>query len=249
MRAPDYYDNMTPEEWKPILGDDLHYHFGFYEDGMSFEVGLRYAVRRLFPLLDTGPRVLDIGCGWGGPARELAASGYDVSCVTNSKRQLGYCRSLGLRTELLDVEQDGLDGLGCFDSVFMMESLEHIFDKKRLLHTLAGVADRLVLVTNCNALAVHTPLAAFGDTCLMMSVTRLLETLDAAGWCVRQSSDVRARSMPTIGYWKARIQAAYPTGMKAAVKMLQGLCDDALDNRERFETNFPLLTVCADRVR
>jgi cyclopropane fatty-acyl-phospholipid synthase-like methyltransferase len=249
MRAPDYYDNMTPEEWRPILGDDLHYHFGFYEDGMTFEDGLRWAVRRLLPFLDNGPRVLDIGCGWGGPARELVASGYDVCCVTNSERQHGYCRLLGLRAELLDVEQNDLDDLGRVDSLFMMESLEHIFDKKRLLHTLTGVADRLVLVTNCHTFAVREPLVAFGNTCLMLSVTTLLETLEAAGWHVRHAANVRAHSMPTLGHWKARIDATYPTGMKAAVKMLLGLCDDALENREHFEASFPLLAVAADRIR
>jgi cyclopropane fatty-acyl-phospholipid synthase-like methyltransferase len=90
------------------VGRRLHYDFGFYNDGMSFEDGLRAAVRRLVPFLDTGSRILDIGCGWGGPARELRKYGYEVLSLTNSTKQHAYCVSLGLQAKLLDAESEHL---------------------------------------------------------------------------------------------------------------------------------------------
>jgi cyclopropane fatty-acyl-phospholipid synthase-like methyltransferase len=248
MRTPESSDNMTPEEWKPILGDDLHYHFGYFEKGMTLDEGVRFAVERLLPFLGRGPRVLDLGCGWGGPGRILQGRGFDVVGVTNSRHQHAYCVSVGLRTEWLDVERDDLAALGHFDSVFMMESLEHVFDKKRLLEQSALLSDRLVCITNCHALADGEPLTAFGDTLSLRSMSTLLGMLEDAGWLVRHAADVRDRSMPTFEHWKARIESTYPSGMKPAVRMLYGLCADALNNRQQFETGFPLLMVAADRV-
>lgn len=122
MQITEYYDSMTPDEWNPILGPNLNYHFGFYRPGMSFDEGLSFATRRLVPFFGSGRRVLDVGCGWGGPARDLAKDGYDVLCVTNSDMQYRYCRYLHMRSELLDVEREGIRHLGSFDTAFMMET-------------------------------------------------------------------------------------------------------------------------------
>ncbi len=249
MRAPDYYDNMTPEEWNPVLGDELHYHFGYFEEGMTLEEGVRFAVERLLPFLAGGPRILDVGCGWGGPGRVLESHGFDVCGVTNSRHQHAHCASIGLRAECLDVERDDLAALGRFDSLFMMESLEHVFDKRRLLGQAALLADRLVCVTNCRASANGESVMAFGGTLSLTSVSALIEMLAGAGWRVRHAADVRRRAMPTFEHWKARIESAYPGGMKPAVRMLHGLCADALANRQQFEQGFPLLMIAADRVR
>jgi SAM-dependent methyltransferase len=249
MRPDEYFDLMTAEEWRPILGDDLHFHFGYFEDGMSLEEGVRHAVRRLTPYLDAGPGVLDIGCGWGGPARELAESGYRVHGVTNSLNQHAYCRSLGLQADLIDVEHADLVELGRFDQVFMMESLDHIFDKPRLLASLTRMTDVLVLVTTCNVFAAPGPIETFGGTCQAMSPAATIRTIEEAGWTVREAIDVRGPSMPTFGCWKARIDANGASQMKAPIRMLDTLCRAALDDLGLFERSFPLLVVSAERSR
>ena len=93
MTTVEYYDSMTPEEWKPILGSSLNFHFGFYHHAMSFEEGLESATHNLLPHLTSGGRVLDLGCGWGGPATQLLKCGYGDECVTNSS----FSKSIVLR--------------------------------------------------------------------------------------------------------------------------------------------------------
>lgn len=246
MQITEYYDSMTPDEWNPILGPNLNYHFGFYRPGMSFDEGLSFATRRLVPFFGSGRRVLDVGCGWGGPARDLAKDGYDVLCVTNSDMQYRYCRHLHMRSELLDVEREGIRHLGSFDTAFMMESLDHVFEKEKLLYELRFVTNRLVFVTNCDSLAINHPAVVFGDTMCMTSVAMLLRTLEKTGWRVRFAADLRKYSMPTFVHWKTRIEAARPTGLKPALALLYSLCERALEDTYSFEKRFPLLMVCAE---
>jgi cyclopropane fatty-acyl-phospholipid synthase-like methyltransferase len=245
VQVSEYYDGMTPDEWKPVLGERLNYHFGFYRLGISFEQGLRLATRRLLPFF-AGERVLDVGCGWGGPAIDMAQSGYKVVCATNSTSQYEYCKSLGLNTSLLDIEYDDLGAIGCFDTVVMMESLDHVFDKPALLHKLIRITNRLVIVTNCCGFGIKAPLSTFGNTMCMVSTNLLLRMLETAGWRVLSATDVRKYSMPTFLHWKARIEAAYPAKRKPPVELLHGLCEIALQDMAGFEEGFPLMAICAE---
>src|ERR1700739_3847744 len=65
---------LPVEFWKRILDEEMHFHLGHFPlRDTSFEDSMRLAVRRLaagVPLMRP-VRVLDIGCGWGGPAFEL----------------------------------------------------------------------------------------------------------------------------------------------------------------------------------
>ena len=131
----DYYDSVTADEWKLILGDELHFHFGYFQDGMSFDQALEHAVFRLLPYFRPRGKILDLGCDWGGPARYLGRRGYDVAGVTNSKAQQEYCSSVGLQTHILDMETSDLEVVGQFDGALMFESLEHVVDKRRSYRT------------------------------------------------------------------------------------------------------------------
>jgi cyclopropane-fatty-acyl-phospholipid synthase len=82
-------------------------------------------------LLAPGQRVLDIGCGWGGLAIELARDyGVDVTGITLSDKQLQSARrraeraGLGdrVRFELMDYRSIE----GCFDRIVSVGMFEHV---------------------------------------------------------------------------------------------------------------------------
>jgi cyclopropane fatty-acyl-phospholipid synthase-like methyltransferase len=245
MTTVEYYDDMTPEEWKPILGSSLNFHFGFYKQGMSFEEGLESATRNLISCLPPRGRLLDLGCGWGGPAMQLLKCGYDVECVTNSSAQQEYCSSLGLHSRVLDLERGDGGDLGYFDSVIMLESLEHIIDKRSLLAKLKHMTSRVVLVTSCDSQAAGGLVPTYGGSMYMTTAAELLGVITRAGWRIDAVVDNRKCAMPTFEHWRTRIEAAYPNSMKRPVEMLYTLCEIALADMAGFEKRFPLLLVSA----
>jgi hypothetical protein len=138
------YGDLSPETWAEILGPDLHYHFGTYQAEEDLEEAARATIRRFYPDIPDGASVLDVGCGWGGPARLLQnEKGCTVKGVTVSRTQAEYCRGLGLQVDELDLETATLAGR--HDVAFMCESLDHIQDKARVLRQLRAVATRLIV--------------------------------------------------------------------------------------------------------
>lgn len=82
-------------------------------------------------LLQPGQRVLDIGCGWGGTALELARTyGVEVTGITLSKEQLAIARQRAsdeglegkVRFELIDYR----DVKGEFDRIVSIGMFEHV---------------------------------------------------------------------------------------------------------------------------
>ncbi len=72
-----FYSSESVDEWKQIIGKDLHYHFGYFHDSEDLETGLKQTVRNFYPHITLGSRILDIGCGWGGPAKMLIEATHD----------------------------------------------------------------------------------------------------------------------------------------------------------------------------
>lgn len=68
-----FYSKESIREWKQIIGEELHYHCGYFNGEEDLETGLKQTVRNFYPYITPGTRVLDIGCGWGGPAKMLIA--------------------------------------------------------------------------------------------------------------------------------------------------------------------------------
>jgi hypothetical protein len=73
----DFYSNNPLHVWQQVLGPSMHYHIG----GDS-------AIRNLYSFIDDNSTILDVGCGWGGPAMLLTN---EKRCIlhgiTNSKQQ------------------------------------------------------------------------------------------------------------------------------------------------------------------
>jgi cyclopropane fatty-acyl-phospholipid synthase-like methyltransferase len=134
------YDRVT-QAWQLLLGDDLH--FGYFENP---QVPLATATVRLtremadWTQLRSGSKVLDIGCGIGGPALFLAEQvGCQVTGISTSSVgvQLAGSRAdaqrLSHRAQFF--ERDGMaNGFPdeTFDCAWIMES-SHLMPQKDLL--------------------------------------------------------------------------------------------------------------------
>lgn len=220
-----HYDAVT-QAWRIVMGEAFHY--GIFEGAeVDDPVGaLDRATVRLneWMLAGAGPlsagaKVLDVGCGIGGPARWLARqTGAQVRGLSNSAEGVATAQAL---TDLPGVDFVVGDALNnqqpadAFDLVWVMESSHLMPDKPQLLRECARVmrpGARLVLCdlvikqpfTLEEIFARRTDLRcldrAFGRA-KMERLTDYAAWAEAAGLVVDQTVDWTAPTRPTLRAW------------------------------------------------
>ena len=140
--AEQHYD-IGNDLYRAMLDRRLVYTCGYWNGAQDLdqaqEAKLDLICRKLG--LDTGMRLLDLGCGFGGLARYAAEQyGARVTGLTLSKQQLELGRELcaGLPVELR--LQDYRDACGTYDRVVSVGILEHV--GTRNYRTYMKVVDR-----------------------------------------------------------------------------------------------------------
>lgn len=133
-----FYDLIT-DFYEFGWGDS--FHFAPRMSGESFRDSIRRCERTFADRLGLCPgmKVLDVGCGVGGPMREVARhSGARVVGVNNNAYQVrkaeAYNHAQGLDHLCSLLKADFLDMPlpdGSFDSVFAIESLPHAPDRRQ----------------------------------------------------------------------------------------------------------------------
>ncbi|MEV0082750.1 methyltransferase domain-containing protein [Saccharopolyspora sp. NPDC050642] len=148
--ARDYYnsedaDNFYYHVWG---GNDIH--IGLYQTpDEDIDSASRRTVERMAAKVEITPdtRVLDIGSGYGGAARHLAATyGCKVSCLNLSEvenaRNLEFTRAAGL-DELIEVKDGSFEDIpfqdNAFDIVWSQDAILHSGDRERVLEEVSRV--------------------------------------------------------------------------------------------------------------
>lgn len=93
----------------------------------------------------------------------------------------------------------------------LLESLEHVQQKQRLLHKLRQVSRTLVLRTSCiPSLGERERSVVFSGSMSLTSCTGIEDAVRAAGWRLTVPSKLwgSAEAAPTIQHWKRRLLAA-----------------------------------------
>jgi 27-O-demethylrifamycin SV methyltransferase len=137
--AANHYDMVT-DMWKEFMGDNLH--FGYFEsEDMELSRATELMIERMLDLCDISEnsRILDVGCGIGGPAIYLhekfkcaidgiSTSERGVEIANQASADKGYDK---VRFKVAD----GVDNrfpANTFDMVWIMETSHLIQDKKGL---------------------------------------------------------------------------------------------------------------------
>lgn len=136
----EHYDRLSPL-YRALWGE--HIHHGFWEGGESPHRAQLKLIERLAERarVPRGARVLDVGCGVGGPAlwlaRELDCSvtGITLSPVqARMATEKGAAGGLGSRVRFVVADANHLrPAAGAFDVVWVIECSEHLADKARFV--------------------------------------------------------------------------------------------------------------------
>ena len=124
------------EKLYDIFLDKKHrqYSCGYWKkDTKSLEDAQQNKIDHIIKKLDlkNGEKVLDIGCGWGGMALELAKQkGCEVTGISLSKNQINYCKEkakeLGLDNQVSFELADYREINGEYDKIYSVGMFEHV---------------------------------------------------------------------------------------------------------------------------
>ena len=128
-----HYD-LSVDFYQRFLDKDLQYSCGYFaQPGMTLEAAQAAKKAHLAAKLDLAPgqRVLDIGCGWGGLAIDLARQNQvEVAGITLSTEQVALASAraaaAGLSDRVTFDLADYRDVEGQFDRIISVGMLEHV---------------------------------------------------------------------------------------------------------------------------
>jgi 27-O-demethylrifamycin SV methyltransferase len=223
-----HYDRVH-SAWRLILGEEFHYGY-FDNPGVPLKEATAALTQQMLDRAEIaiGERVLDVGCGTGRQACDLAADhAASVLGITTSAegvkaaRELAESRGLdGARFEVRDGTENGLEDSG-FDVVWALESSHLMRDRQALLRECVRVlapGGRLVLCDIIRRREIPFAevrarredfailRAAFGDA-HMEPLEAYTSTLEQLGMTVTDATDITRPTLPTFEAWRTNVDA------------------------------------------
>jgi cyclopropane-fatty-acyl-phospholipid synthase len=225
-----HYD-LSNELYRRFLDADMQYSCAYFarpdmtlDEAQAAKKAHIAAKLRLEP----GMKVLDIGCGWGGMAMELAARhGVEVLGITLSEEQISLARERAQAAGLADRVRfeivDYRDVVGPFDRIVSVGMFEHVgaphfeafFRQIRRLLKDDGVA----LLHSIGRRGPPTTTNAFTRKYIfpggyLPSLSETLAAIERSALWVTDIEVLRLHYGETLKHWRVRFLAAKPEILK-----------------------------------
>lgn len=223
-----HYDRVT-DVWKEFMGHDLH--FGYFEsEEMELAEAADRLIDKMLELCDIHgeTRMLDVGCGIGGPAFYIHERyGCEIHGISTSRRGIQLAREAALKRGLGRVHFHVADGMDngfpdrSFDLVWIMESSHPIPDKGALFRECRRVLKDDGTLVMCDLVQVGSLPFLRGLRYLagnlreffsrvdvwgpaqILSPDALRELLQDSGFRDIQTWDISEKVIPTLHRWRA----------------------------------------------
>lgn len=221
-----HYDN-EPGIFELLLDRNMNYSAGIYprgdEDLDAAQVAKMERVAARLDLAGRGGRLLDLGCGWSGPALYIAERhGCRVTGVTLSAVQRDYGRAWASRRGLedrLEIDVRSVTDLpyedGAFDGIMLLESIIHMPEKDALFRRcrkLLRPKGRILVQESCydRQSMRETYIAdrgfqevnrAFGHTGDMVSGGEMVRRMEEAGLVPLRLENISHHYVRTLTQW------------------------------------------------
>ncbi len=225
-----HYDQVT-DAWQNIMGDN--FHFGYFETGDISLAEATYAlIDKMTNLLSITEKskILDVGCGIGGPAVYISQKFNCTICGISTSRkgvEAAYqkSRTSGLSARLEFKVADGTrNGLpdNSFDIVWVMES-SHLMNKKALLKECQRVLKPKGTLILCDLMYRYVkPLrnlavqwrgmykhrhrgGVYGKT-NVLPMQYYWKTIHHFGFNEITTVDISTETIPTMKHWKQNLK-------------------------------------------
>ena len=240
-----FYSMVSVDVWRQVLGDEMFFYHGDYGQTRDFAEAQRQTIHNFLAWMAPGARVLDVGCGWGGSLRLMAAQGFDAQGTTISERQAAYCQQIGLPARYEDLNADPLTE--AYDTILSIEVLDHFARRAEIFEHFRAHARQLAISINCVADGFSGERLAYHGTMPMCSTSELRHDIEAAGWRIVHWRNRRQASLPTLFHWRHALQQAFDD------QPPPGVFDALYDMTHQFAANpmlwahsFPLIDVVAE---
>ncbi|HEX6564021.1 MAG TPA: class I SAM-dependent methyltransferase [Chthoniobacterales bacterium] len=199
----DHYNELDVF-YRELWGE--HVHHGLWVNGQeSPEVAVRHLVDVVAKeaQIKSGDHVIDIGCGYGAAARQVAQHyGAEVTAITLSSAQHAYAQSVTAGTNPVYLIADWLtaDFPRSFDAAIAIESSEHMPDRDeffRRAYKVLAAGGRFVVCAWLSSEAPSSmeitwllrPICDEGRVPYLPSLNELVASARAAGFEVVNSQD------------------------------------------------------------
>lgn len=214
MDLDHFYSSNEIEIWETILGEKMHYHYAVdSKDNDPFD----QAIINLFEFIKPQSKVLDCGCGWGGPGRLIKEKlDCEVTGVTISKAQSEYIKDFTVIHETLEVFTPDKQ----YDTAIFIESYTHVFESSDMLKRFYPNVNSILIKD-----FVSDSYKAMPDWAMQIrSKDTFIDELESSGYKVKKYYEISDFFQPAIDFWMKNLMNVDPSLIQGQVNHLFNLC-------------------------